>query len=260
MKKRKLNPATKSTCYRSKIVRWKKTFDACSVIHGGLSLRPDPVIEGMVDTLNSKFRTKQVSNIILNSKSKRPNSLKSEIGINWLKFFSKSQENKLRSLNTYYSHDLLGKRKNLNLRKANKQAKFQGNSVPNYISYEELAQVFNTIDIGTVKNLSDLCSDYKNNPVVYREPVEFIFRLAEFYLFVNEGRLDKLKSFEHFPCKEASSFLFAIAVGDDGAQGIGMPDLISFINIGERIANSAEQFLLFGADVDQNSGIVTIYF
>ena len=108
---------------------------------------------GMVDTLNSKFRTKQVSNVILNSKSKLPNSLKSEIGINWLKSFNKSEENKLRSLNTYYSHNVLAKRKYLNLRKANKQAKFQGHSVPNSILYKELAQVINTIDIETVKNL-----------------------------------------------------------------------------------------------------------
>ena len=109
-------------------------------------------------------------------------------------------------------------------------------------------------------NLSDLCSDYKNTSGVYREPIEFILRLAEFYLFVNEERLDKLKSFEHFSCKEASSFLFAIAVGDDGAPGIGMSVLISFINVGERIASKAEQFLLFGADVDENSYIVTIFF
>ena len=38
-----------------------------------------------------------------------------------------------------------------------------------------------------------------------------------------------------------------------------MPVLISVINDGERISNSAEQFL-FGADVDENSGIVTILF
>ena len=29
----KLNPSTKSSSYRSKIVRWKKKFDACSVIY-----------------------------------------------------------------------------------------------------------------------------------------------------------------------------------------------------------------------------------
>ena len=39
-----------------------------------------------------------------------------------------------------------------------------------------------------------------------------------------------------------------------------MAVLISFINVGERILNSAEQFLLFGVDVDENSGIVTIVF
>ena len=103
--------------------------------------------------LNSKFRTKQVSDVILNSKSKLPNSLKSEIGINWLKSFNKSEENNLRCVNTYYSHNVLEKRKYLNLRKANKQAKFQGQSVPSSISYKELAQVINTIDIGTEKSL-----------------------------------------------------------------------------------------------------------
>ena len=137
-----------------------------------MSLRPDPVTEGMVDTLNSKFRTKQVSNVILNSKSKLPNSLNSEIGINWLKSFNKSEENKLRSWNTYYSHNVLRKRKYLNLKKANKQAKFQGHSVPNSISYKELAQVNNSIYIGTMKNLSDLWSDYRNTPAVYRAPVK----------------------------------------------------------------------------------------
>ena len=81
----KPNPTIKSSSYRSKIVRWKGRFEACSVIHGGLSLKADPVIVGMAHTLNSKFRTKQVSNVTLNSKSKLPNSLKSEIGINWLK-------------------------------------------------------------------------------------------------------------------------------------------------------------------------------
>ena len=40
---------------------------------------------------------------------------------------------------------------------------------------------------------------------------------------------------------------------------MGMPVLISVINDGERTPNSAEQFL-FGADVGENSGIVTILF
>ena len=50
LKFRKLNPKTKSSSHRSKIVRQKEIFDVCSVIHGGSSLRPDPVIEGMIDS------------------------------------------------------------------------------------------------------------------------------------------------------------------------------------------------------------------
>ena len=88
----------------------------------------------------------------------------------------------------------------------------------------------------------------------YMVPVEFVLSLEEFYLSVNEKRLDKLKSFYDFPCKKAS-VLIAIAVWDDGAPGICMHVLISFINVRDRILNSAEQFLLFGADVDENSGM-----
>ena len=52
-----------------------------------------------------------------------------------------------------------------------------------------------------------------------------------------------------------SFFLFAVAVGDDGVLGgIGMPVLISFINVGEKIPDSAEEFFFF------NSGIITIFF
>ena len=58
-------------------------------------------------------------------------------------------------------------------------------------------------------------------------------------MFINERRLDKLKSLEHFLCKKASSFLLATTVGGDGAPGIGMSLLISSINVGERIASSA---------------------
>ena len=90
-------------------------------------------------------------------------------------------------------------------------------------------------------------------------PVEFVLSLEEFYLSVNEKRLDKFKSFYDFSCKKAS-VLIAIAVWDDGAPGICMHVLIPFINVRDRILNSAEQFLLFGADVDENSGIVTIFF
>ena len=145
------------------------------------------------------------------------------------------------------------------MQKANKQAKFEGNSLQNFLPYTELAHEINKIGIGKLNNLSSRSSDYDKIPGVYREPINFILRLAKFYLKVNEKRTDKLKSFKSFLCKTRDSFLFAIAIGGNGAPGTDMSVLVSFLNVGERLASSAEQFLLFGADVEENSEIVTAF-
>ena len=81
------------------------------------------------------------------------------------------------SLNTYYFHDVLGKKKYLNLRKANKQAKFEGNSVSNFLPYTQFAREINKIDISILNNLSSPCSDYDKIPAAYREPIDMILRL-----------------------------------------------------------------------------------
>ena len=111
-----------------------------------------------------------------------------------------------------------------------------------------------------MSNLSSLSSDYDKIPGAYKEPIDFILRLAKFYLQVNEKRTDTLKSFESFSCKTPDSFLFAIAIGGNSAPGTGMSVLLSFINVGERIASNTEQFLLFDVDVEENSEIVTTFF
>ena len=43
-------------------------------------------------------------------------------------------------------------------------------------------------------------------------------------------------------------FLFAMAIRGDAAPGTGMAILVSFLNVGERLPSSKEQFLLFGGD------------
>ena len=100
-----------------------------------------------INSLTSKFKTKQISDSIFNGKQTLINTIKKNVSKQWSKRFYNSQENKLRSLNTYHSHDGLEKRKCLNLRKANKQAKFEGNSEPNFLPYAELALEINKIDI-----------------------------------------------------------------------------------------------------------------
>ena len=123
-----------------------------------------------------------------------------------------------------------------------------------------MAHEINKNDIGKLNNLSSLCSDYDKIPGAYREPIDFILRFAKLYLQVNEKRTVNLKSFDSFSCKIPGSLLFAIAIGGDGAPGTGISLLVSSFNVGERIASSAEQFVLFGADVEENSEIETKFF
>ena len=69
-------------------------------------------------------------------------------------------------------------------------------------------------------------------------------------------REDKLKVFAKMPKKDPDSFLFALAIGGDGAPAIGMTILVSILNVGERLPSSKEQFLLFGGNVEENSDAV----
>jgi len=55
------------------------------------------------------------------------------------------------------------------------------------------------------------------------------------------------------------SFLFVLAIGGDGAPGTGTSFLVSFLNCGQRIASSDENFLLFGANVDESAPVVSAF-
>ena len=153
----------------------------------------------------------------------------------------------------------MGKRKYTNVRKANKNVKHAGHQVPNYVSYN-LAELIRTVDIGIVHNVNTLISSpYQNYDGAYREPIPYIQRLASFYLKQNEDRVDKLKEFSDFQKKCPDSFVFFLAVGGDGAPGAGTSILVSFLNCGQRLASSSENFLIFGANVNESSEIVTAF-
>ena len=261
-KKRKLNPTSENISDRSKIIRRNETLVACTEIHGGSVLQKGPALNGIMDTLTTKFKTTEVTNKILSSKPSLVASIKKRVVGEYNKKYYNSQENKLRSLNAYYSHHVLGKRKYLNLRKANRQAKYENVQIANYIPYCELAAEIRNVPIGEYHDISDLIksSTEENVSGVYRKPADFILRLAKFYCHVNTNREDKLKKFDFFPCQDESSFLFALALGGDGAPGTGMAILISFLNVGERLASSSEQYLLFGGNVDESSTYVSAFF
>jgi len=245
---------------KAKAVRRNETYQICQAVHGGTDSFREPTLFGMIDTLSIKFKSTEVSQAILSSKKSLTKSLKDVQLKDWTTSYTTSRENKLRSLNMYYSHDVMGKRKFTNVWKENKAATFEGHHVPNYIPYKELALEINSLEIGIVNDANTLLSDNDSDiQGTYREPAQFIQRLAKFYLIRNNERHDKLKEFNFFPKKCMESFLFVLAIGGDGAPGTGTSFLVSFLNCGQRIASSAENFLLFGANVDESAPVVSAF-
>lgn len=107
-------------------------------IHGASKENITPVLDGLVETL---FKSKELSTKILNSsKPSAANNLKRNSVKEWAKGFTDSNENLLRSLHTYYSHNVMGKSKYISIRKANKSACYLGNQVPKFVPYDVLAR------------------------------------------------------------------------------------------------------------------------
>ena len=141
---------------KAKVTRFNETMESSKLIHGATDSNPDPAVAGMLNTLTSKVKSKNLSEKILLSKPSLVKELNSTIMNKWSKDKYNSDENKLRSLNVYYSHKVMGKRKYINLRKANKASSSRKSRIPNYIPYNELSTLVNSIDIGTVKDVYDL--------------------------------------------------------------------------------------------------------
>ena len=51
-----------------------------------------------------------------------------------------------------------------------------------------------------------------------------------------------------------------MAIGGDAVPGTGMAILVSFLNVGEGLPSSKEQFLLFGGDYEESSNVVYNFF
>ena len=147
-KRQKVDPTHKTTPGRSKTIRRKETFDACMFIQEGTALNKSPVLEGILDTVKCKFKTETVAKMIVSHSSNLSTNIKIKITGKWNRDFYSSNENCLRSMNAYYSHHLLGKRKYLSLHKANRQSTFENMQVANFISYKKLSKQINNLDFG----------------------------------------------------------------------------------------------------------------
>ena len=86
-------------------------MDACIRIHGDTALNKDPVLFGMLDTLSSQFNIKILTDKILDTKEYLKNNIEKRVLNRWSKDYYLSRENKVRSFNSYYCNNVLGKGK-----------------------------------------------------------------------------------------------------------------------------------------------------
>ena len=186
--------------------------------------------------------------------------------------FEASEANVLRSIATYYSAGVMGKRKYKSVRLASSMklsAKKRGGRtalnfmpkclIPKLLTYDKLSQEIKKINIGTLYTVEHEFEQYieeENVNGCFRDLREFLPRLANFYLNTY-GRNNALKWFG----KTEGTFLVAFG-GDAAPFGKNETDcsfLVSFVNTGKRVASSNDNFLVFGANCDEKSSVVKKY-
>ena len=256
---------------RSKERRRAETLTVTSLIHEDTVVSANascvsPAIHCMWDTITSTCNSDVVSGLVKSSKPSVKSEVHNALHDELLSKCEKSQKNLPRSVNLYYSHDVMGKRKYISVRKETMNTKFEGKRVPNFASYQSLMDYIKSVDIGNLYDVREVfCGgipEDEKGDGKFRKLTEFLPRLAQFYLYVNENRFDKLKEFTCFPKRNDQAFVFLLLFGGDGApckEGTATSFLCSFLNAGERVASSSENFLTFGTNVKENAIVVRRY-
>ena len=121
---------------------------------------------------------------------------------------------------------------------------------PRLVPFHRLMAYIKSVDIGQLysvrENLCHGLEEYDKVNACYRDIEDLLVRLADFYL--NHGKYTILTF--------RQSNTFHVAFGGDGAP-FGKHDsacswLVSFLNIGQGVLSSNENFLLFGANCAEN--------
>ena len=166
-----------------------------SIIHGANKSDLSPAIRGMWDTITSSCNSQQVAILVEQSKESTKNAIHDSLHKKWLLDIEQSKDNIIRSVNLYYSHDVMGKRKHVAIRKetACANANHKGRRLPNFVTCDTLMKYIKSFDIGTLYDVKEVLS--KNVPKKeqdegkFRKLSEYQPWLAEFYLRVNDDLL-----------------------------------------------------------------------
>ena len=239
--------------------------------HGGTKSNIKPALDGLYYTLKKECSVSTLGDYILTNQ-KVVNYILKKCGKSLLPKFEESKDNTLRSIATFYTSGVMGKRKYLAVKvatsmKASKKMKrgrraktaitFMPNCpVPKLLTYNNLISEIKKIDIGHVYSVQETFSSFcnENTNGCYRDMREYLPRLASFYLNTKQ---DALKWFGQ------TEGIFLVAFGGDGCP-FGKNEsacsfLVSFLNVGKRVASSSDNFLVFGANVEETSAVVGKY-
>ena len=135
-----------------------------------------------------------------------------------------------------------------------------GIPIPKTIPYSVLMAKIEQLEMGDVISVREtLCHDLPVDQQVdgvYRNLQNFLLMLCKFYFETDEYRKDNDK-LTWFGEREGT---FKVAIGGDGAPfgkwDQAMSWLISFLNVGPRIASSNDNFLLFGANCKEDHKVI----
>ena len=191
-RKRKKNPTESTLSQDIQRHRRSETVAVGMMIHGATQHDMQPALNGLIDSVVASFPSKKVIPLLLNSKLSC--KISNVVAKQWAAKYEQSDENILRSINVFYSNNVLGKAKYIDMRKANRIAPLSKVKPPNFIPYGKLAACINKIDIGELEEFSPTLTyglpDEDVKPGNFRCCVTYILRLAKCYLLVNKTRKD----------------------------------------------------------------------
>lgn len=235
---------------------------------------------GLWNTLVNCSSTAELFKYVQGS-SKVMNNIIPKIVNNSVSVFEKSSENILRSLSVFYSEGLLSRRKyesiarneansyakaSIKLKKSvQKVRRVYGRKyrIPRLLEYKKVAKFIQDKDIGELHNVPQAKEgEFSDDNVgvgallippvegFYRDLETYLIEIADLYLFLNEKEILDLDWFE----QPVGSF--KVAIGADGApfgkQNEATSWLISFLNVGERVASCNDNFILLGANCPED--------
>ena len=142
-KRRRKKLSTDEFNNKSKQRRRKETIFLCSVIHGGTVNNKLPVINGMFDSLTCILESDEFAVKALSLKASIINSIYKKCADKYKVDYFRSQENLLCSVNVYYSHNVIGKRKYMNIKRTTKAP-----GIPGLAPYKDVTTKIPSVDIG----------------------------------------------------------------------------------------------------------------